>query len=102
METPGIAAVRSYNAEITRELLRQIDLRDSGKFAETAADMARRGAMGDVLAVLVEEVGEVARAINDAKTENLRDELLQTAAVAISALNGLDWWIVHRQNGAFG
>ena len=39
------------------------------------------------LAVLVEEVGEVARAINDAEgVARLRDELVQVAAVCVARL----------------
>jgi hypothetical protein len=42
------------------------------------------------LAVLTEEVGEVARAILDRDDTNLRDELVQVAAVAIAMIEGLD------------
>jgi NTP pyrophosphatase (non-canonical NTP hydrolase) len=41
------------------------------------------------LAVLVEEVGEVAKAINDGTEAELSNELIQVAAVAIAALEGI-------------
>lgn len=42
------------------------------------------------VAVLTEEVGEVARAVLDKDPANLRDELVQVAAVAIAILEGID------------
>jgi hypothetical protein len=41
------------------------------------------------VAVLTEEVGEVARAVLDRKPGNLRDELIQVAAVAVAWLEGM-------------
>ena len=41
------------------------------------------------LAVLVEEVGEVAKSIQDGEVENLKEELTQVAAVAIAFLETL-------------
>ncbi len=40
--------------------------------------------------VLGEEVGEVARAINDRDLENCRHELIQVAAVAVAMIQALD------------
>ncbi len=40
--------------------------------------------------VLGEEVGEVARAINDRDRENCRHELIQVAAVAVAMIQALD------------
>ena len=47
------------------------------------------------LSILVEEVGEVSQAINeyhwrDAPMENIRKELIQVAAVAVSALESME------------
>ncbi len=42
------------------------------------------------LAVLMEEVGETARALLECDTTNLRDELVQVAAVAVAWLEGTD------------
>lgn len=42
------------------------------------------------MAVLTEEVGEVARAILEFDRGGLRDELVQVAAVAIAILEGMD------------
>ena len=41
------------------------------------------------LAALIEEVGEVGRAIHDGDPDNLREELVQVAAVAIAWLEGI-------------
>lgn len=42
------------------------------------------------LAVLTEELGEVARAIIDGDSENYRTELIQLAAVAVAAIEDFD------------
>jgi NTP pyrophosphatase (non-canonical NTP hydrolase) len=44
---------------------------------------------GDALSVLVEEVGEVARAVIEKDPAQLRAELIQTAAVSLAMLEGL-------------
>lgn len=47
--------------------------------------------IGDGLANLVEEVGEVGRAIRRKKdVQNLRDELIQVAAVAVAMVQAID------------
>lgn len=43
------------------------------------------------MSVLTEEVGEVARAINEHDAKNLREELIQVAAVAVR-------WIEHLED----
>ncbi len=71
--------------DILRERMRQEQLRAEGRFAHTAADPE----MSDTafLAVLMEEVGEVARAINDEEgAERLVQELVQVAAVCVARL----------------
>lgn len=70
---------------ILRERMRQEQLQAEGRFSHTPSDPE----MSDTafLAVLVEEVGEVARAINDAEgVARLRDELVQVAAVCVARL----------------
>jgi len=42
------------------------------------------------LSILVEEVGEVSKAINENKVEDYRTETIQVAAVAIAMLESLD------------
>lgn len=68
---------------ILRERMRQEQLQAEGRFAHTPADPE----MSDTafLAVLMEEVGEVARAINDGEgAKRLKDELVQVAAVCVA------------------
>lgn len=67
--------------EVARERKRQEVLRDAGTIGSVDTD-------GQRLAVLVEEVGEVARAMNDGK--GLREELIQVAAVAVAWLEAID------------
>lgn len=42
------------------------------------------------LTILAEEFGEVAMALNDTDFNNLRDELVQVAAVAVAWLESMD------------
>ena len=42
------------------------------------------------LTILMEEVGEVARAVLDGKPEEYRAELIQVAAVVVSAMEGIE------------
>lgn len=44
----------------------------------------------DWFVILGEEVGEVARAIYEKKTDNYREELIQVAAVCMAALENYD------------
>lgn len=67
---------------------RQEALKASGRFAHTCADPE----MDELerLAVLLEEVGEVARALNESHgIVQLERELCQVAAVAVAWLEGL-------------
>jgi hypothetical protein len=87
--------VNKLFTDLQNELDRQRKLKAAGKFEYTAEDFMQVGHSTDMLAVLTEEVGEVARAINDnAPCVELREELLQVAAVAISAIIGLDYAMV--------
>jgi NTP pyrophosphatase (non-canonical NTP hydrolase) len=78
---------------VALERSRQERLKASGKFAATCADALMSPA--EKLAVLVEEVGEVARHLCDARApdgidaQGLRDELTQVAAVAVAWLESL-------------
>ena len=73
-----------FNA-IIEERLRQVALKFAGKFEYTCADM-----IGDFnkLAILVEEVGEVARDI--CEDRDVRTELIQCAAVICAWLESID------------
>ena len=85
-------------ADIARERDRQEELRASGKFSATCATAREDGGMNDFqcFAVLGEEFGEVARAVcesiegNIENRADLREELIQTAAVAVAWIERLD------------
>lgn len=83
-------ARRNIYRDIDDERERQIKLWGrhhqwgTGDCSSTLVDMPVK------LAVLTEEVGEVARAILDRDDANLRDELIQVAAVAVAMIEGLD------------
>jgi len=77
------------------EMQRQQKLKEEGRFKYTCRDPEM--SHPERLAVLMEEVGEVARAIleggkfaNDTHNVNLRKELIQVAAVALSWAEGMD------------
>lgn len=72
---------------ILRERHRQETLRLAGKFDQTCASPAMESAAK--LSVLLEEVGEVAHAINENDSLALRTELVQVAAVAVAWLESL-------------
>jgi hypothetical protein len=74
--------------EVNRERLRQDQLKGEGRFTHTCADDMP---LGEKLAMLVEEVGEVSRCVlemggkaNDKHGRDLRKELIQVAAVAVA------------------
>lgn len=82
-------------ADVTNEMERQLKLKAEGRFPYTARDPELSPLAK--CAVLVEEVGEVARAVleagelvNDTHHVNLRKELIQVAAVALAWVEGLD------------
>ncbi len=71
------------------ERVRQERLKDSGKFQHTCADPEMTDAERSL--VLLEEVGEVARALLDAEgAAALREELVQVAAVAVAWIEAID------------
>lgn len=81
--------------DISVERDRQEELKEAGRFVFTCADEE----MGDSMKflVLAEEVGEVARALlndkflaTDAVRRDLREELVQVAAVCVAWVECLD------------
>jgi NTP pyrophosphatase (non-canonical NTP hydrolase) len=80
--TNYILLVTKAEGQIRREILRQLDLQQSGKFKHIAFDV---GCSNETrLAMLMEEVGEVSRGLQDNNWENLKAELTQVAAIATS------------------
>lgn len=80
--------------EIRSERVRQEQLRREGRFTFTCASREMTNAQR--LTVLAEEYGEVAHEVNEGigegrtvDTGKLRQELIQTAAVAVAWLEGL-------------
>ena len=74
---------------VRRERARQDELKNAGRFKATCADDYLDDA--EKLAVLMEEVGECARAVlerdrlvSDTHYANLKQELIQVAAVAVA------------------
>jgi len=87
MASINIAVMAKVSHEINEERFRQEDLQSQGRFAHTCADPDVDE--GYKLGVLVEEIGEVGRAlmekmgkIGDRHNKDLRKELIQVAAVA--------------------
>jgi NTP pyrophosphatase (non-canonical NTP hydrolase) len=80
--TNYILLVTKSELLIRREILRQLDLQQAGKFQHVAFDV---GCSNETrLAMLVEEIGEVARALQDNNWKNLKEEIVQVAAIATS------------------
>lgn len=73
-------------ADIDRELQRQIALKESGRFTFTCQEMPDL----DNLSILVEELGEVAQAVEGGDVASLREELVQLAAVASGWVKRID------------
>ena len=71
-------------AEVRRERDRQETLKRQGKFRFTCAD--KEMSDGEFLCVLMEEVGEVAHAMNEADAESVYEEIVQVAAVCVARL----------------
>lgn len=90
----GTDALVTATVDIRFEVQRQDDLARSGKFGGT--HVMPGGTDDGRLRVLVEEVGEVATELNEAdiagvpRTENLRKELVQTAAVCLAWVAAID------------
>jgi len=86
--TEYILRVTKVEGQIRREILRQLDLQQSGKFKHIAYDRGCDDMMR--LAMLTEELGEVARAMQTEDLKNLKEELTQVAAIATSWIARLD------------
>lgn len=69
------------------ELDRQLELKAAGKFLDTCETLAPWPNM--CLPILLEEFGEVARAMQNEDDDNLKEELTQIAAISIAWLSGL-------------
>jgi NTP pyrophosphatase (non-canonical NTP hydrolase) len=69
-------------ALVNKEIRRQLNLQKEGKFTYIAYD--KECPLIVRLAMLTEEVGEVARAIQELDESNLKEELVQIAAIAVS------------------
>jgi NTP pyrophosphatase (non-canonical NTP hydrolase) len=83
---PGLDGNGPLDA-ILYERERHEQAKRDGKFSKTCADdMTDR----ERLPVLMEEVGEVARAMLEGDGPNLREELAQVGAVALAWIEGLD------------
>lgn len=80
--------------EVSLERERQEALCKAGKFPATCADPKQPDT--DKLPILIEEVGEVARAMceaigaTDVQSSGLRTELVQVAAVAVAWIEAID------------
>jgi NTP pyrophosphatase (non-canonical NTP hydrolase) len=74
--------------EVALERVRQDELQKAGKFAWTCA--TRHVTDDCKLKVLVEEIGEVARALCEGDRANLREELVQCAAVCVAWCESLE------------
>lgn len=75
-------------SKITRERERQDILKSEGRFEFTAADSECPNHLR--LEMLVEEIGEVARAKQNKDNGNLKEELVQTAAICLAWLEYLE------------
>jgi NTP pyrophosphatase (non-canonical NTP hydrolase) len=69
----------THSAIDAESMLAQLKHTERSMFGKNQTD-------GDRLAILVEEVGEVAKAINEKKNDELVKELIQVAAMAASWL----------------
>jgi hypothetical protein len=100
IERPYQGNTDAVLSAISAERDRQESLKAAGRFMFTCADDAMTD--GECLAVLVEEIGEVAHEINEvigkrltqgkreAYRERLRTELIQVAAVATAWVERID------------
>jgi NTP pyrophosphatase (non-canonical NTP hydrolase) len=70
------------------ELDRQLELKASGKFTNTCEDMADHPY--EALPILLEEFGELGRAMQTGDEENFKEELTQIAAIALAWLSGIE------------
>jgi len=74
--------------EFVAERIRQDKLKLEGRFDSTLADPEMTDAYRCM--VLTEELGEIARAIQDEDEDNLREEIIQLGACCLAWLEGID------------
>lgn len=74
--------------EVRKERHRQDELKASGKFAYTCQDPQLTS--HEKFVILGEEVGEVARGICDGDVANVREELIQVAAICVAWVQCID------------
>lgn len=68
--------------DVRWEIRRQHDLKAGGRFERTPDEMN----VDEFLRVLVEEVGEIARAIHEDDIKNYAEEIFQVAAICVAHL----------------
>lgn len=78
--------VFDFDAAVARECERQSELKAQGRFEYVIGECDPYRSV----AILTEEIGEVARAVNDSKPAHLREELIQVAACCRSWVSFLD------------
>lgn len=86
-----MANIHQVTDDIRWEVTRQEELRDEGRFAHVPYEVDMTD---DVfLRILVEEVGEIARAIHeDEGDRHLYKEITQVAAICASRMLGMRAW----------
>lgn len=82
------ARIKTLNA-VVDEIDRQDELKEQGRFPFTVYELASKECSLMILPILTEEVGEVARALQDGVGPKLLEELIQVAAVASAWAEGL-------------
>ena len=82
--------------EIDDERDRQEYLKSQGKFKYTCADIEKPDP--ECLSVIIEEVGEIGRALNDREIlDKLKQEILQTAACCVAWLEKINNELIYRK-----
>lgn len=73
-----MSPVNIFDDAVIRECARQTELKKAGKFQ---LEIGEPGcSVFQSVSILTEELGEVARAVNERDRENLKEELVQVAA----------------------
>jgi len=81
--------LRYARPKVRQAIFWQIDMERRKQDAKWGARQYHETDPGRILAILLEEVGEVATALLKQDEENLEDEVLQVAAVAVAWLEAL-------------
>ena len=85
--TPNVNKRARVFLAIAEERRRQEFLKSQGRFTHTCADAMPESMK---LAVLAEEFGEIARAVCERDWENMKEEIIQTAAVLVAWAESLE------------